>query len=416
MNNQGRQSYKSKEQPVRNHPGIYKRFIWDAKAQRYVDSGKYRATRRDVVNGRSKKTSANFDSFEDAKAFRAGLLEKSSTGSCWHRTQPQTPAEGMLLSELIENEWKPYHYLKVEGSTQAQYNKLLPAFDFLADTHVNQITVRTIDGLIHYWVTDYPKSHWRKGFSHELDLLRTVLNFYRQRINPTFALPVFEDHYKAATISKEGKKVVTSLSAQELGLFLDELRDGNNPMHYSVALTQFSLGLRFGECAAIRWEAIDLDRRTALIDSTVVWDQRTWEPTIKQRTKNGSARMGFIPEVLATELYRVYELRDKKVPLVFHKEGQPLNRKTIATAFNRSLKRLGLSHVSGTHFLRKAAATLVTEATGDFFAVQKLMDHSSPNVTIKYVAHTSSQKLKVAAALDAALTTARPLLPAPTKT
>jgi len=42
---------------------------------------------------------------------------------------------------------------------------------------------------------------------------------------------------------------------------------------------------------------------------------------------------------------------------------------------NRALERLGISHVRGTHMLRKTSATLANEVTGDFYAVSRLMDH-----------------------------------------
>lgn len=53
--------------------------------------------------------------------------------------------------------------------------------------------------------------------------------------------------------------------------------------------------------------------------------------------------------------------------------------------------------------LRKTSATLANEATGDFYAVSKLMDHSTPDITLRCVSQTSSQKQKVASALNGVL-------------
>jgi len=99
-------------------------------------------------------------------------------------------------------------------------------------------------------------------------------------------------------------------------------------------------------------------------------------------------------------LERLKAIRDPRVPFVFHCHGRPMNRQTVAKAYNRALERLGFTHVTGTHMLRKTSATLANEFTGDFYAVSKLMDHSSPNVTLRYVAQTTSQKRKVANALN----------------
>jgi hypothetical protein len=53
--------------------------------------------------------------------------------------------------------------------------------------------------------------------------------------------------------------------------------------------------------------------------------------------------------------------------------------------------------------LRKTAATQANRVTGDFYAVSKLMDHSSPNITLRYVEEVSDQKRKVADALNSVL-------------
>jgi integrase len=161
-----------------------------------------------------------------------------------------------------------------------------------------------------------------------------------------------------------------------------------------------------GEVCGLNWEAIELEKRVIRIEWTIVWDHITWQPEIKRRPKNGRIRFLVIPEVLVEELEKLKALRHSNVPLVFHKNGTPLNRQLIGKAYNSTLKRMGIKHIRGTHMLRKTAATLANEITGDFYAVSKLLDHQNPNVTLRYVSQTGSQKHKVAEALNSVL--ARP--------
>lgn len=77
-----------------------------------------------------------------------------------------------------------------------------------------------------------------------------------------------------------------------------------------------------------------------------------------------------------------------------------MNRKSISTTYNRTLKLLGIDYVSGTQMMRRTSATHANDATGDFFAVSAQLDHSSPEVTKRYVKRISSQKVKVASALN----------------
>ena len=294
------------------------------------------------------------------------------------------PKERFTFEALVEM-WKPFHYLKVERSTQQGYERRLPHLDFLKRYSVEDINVSVIDALIGYWVTQYPNSSRRLNFENELDLLRTILNFYRRRKNPAYVVPIFEDHYKAADIARKVKKGVKTLSQEDLGRFFDALKAGRTPQYYPMALTQFCLGLRIGQACGLRWDSLDLENRVARITHTIDWDQWTWKPIIKERPKNGRERVLVIPKILADELKGLREKRDPNVHFVFHTNGAPYCRKSVATAYNAHLRRLGITHVSGTHMMRRTSATQANRVTGDFYAVSRLLDHSLPSVTLKYV-------------------------------
>ncbi len=312
------------------------------------------------------------------------------------------------FSELLAR-WKQFHFLTLEQSSQQQYEKRLPNLKFLRRYRVEEITPSTIDALISHWVTHYPKTGQRHTFEKELDLLKIVLNYYRRRLNPAFMMPIFSEHYRAADLTKRAQAPVQSLSQAELPVFLEELRRSRNPLFSSMALTQFCLSLRVGELAGLFWEAFDLIAKTVRIERTVVWDQVTWQPRIKERPKNGKVRVLVLPDILVEELTRLKSQRDPDVPLVFHNRGRPFDRQTIAKAYNRALERLGITHVRGTHMLRKTSATIANEVTGDVFAVQKQLDHASPNETLKYVSQTGASRLKIANALNDVLTENRSL-------
>jgi integrase len=391
-----------KEVPVRNHPGISKKFEFDEEVQKWVDTGKFRTLRRTVINGTPKKEQAVFDNLEGAKLFRAGKLNRELMGNNTHKLQSNSPTNVLTFGGLLEK-WKPFHFLQLERSTQQTYEKRLPNLDYLKACPVEQITTSVVDDLVTDWVTNYPKSGQRQTFEKELHLLKVVLNFYRKRINPSYAIPVLDEHYRAADMAKKADAGVQSLSQEELAAFLDDLRNSKSPQFASIALAQFCLGLRIGEVCGLYWDAIDIKNRVVRIERTIVWDQITWEPRVKESPKNGKVRVLVIPKILVLELERLKAVRDPKVPFVFHCHGRPMNRQTVGKAYNRALGRLGYKHVKGTHMVRKTSATLANEFTGDFYAVSKLMDHSSPNVTLKYVAQTTAQKRKVADALDAVL-------------
>lgn len=393
---------KRKEIPVKNHSGIYKRFVFDEKSRKWNETGAYRATRWIIENGKPKKEQAVFNNLEDADLFHSRLMEKSKALGNAPRNTTVRPNDGMTFQTLLER-WKPFHYLQVERSSQQTYEKRLPNLDYLKGRYVEEINTSVIDELVSKWVESYPKGGQRQTFEKELNLLKVVLNFYRKRVNPSYVIPILDEHYKAADIAKKPESPVASLSQEELVAFLNDLKNSKSPIFYSMALAQFSLGLRIGEVCGMTWDALDLEHRIARVEWTIVWDQITWEPTVKHGPKNGKIRVLVIPEILAEKLDRLRGKRDPNVQLIFHCHGKPMNRQTVAKAYNRALDRLEIKYVRGTHMLRKTSATLANKVTGDFYAVSRLMDHSSPNITLKYVAQTNAEKQKVAHALNGIL-------------
>jgi integrase len=238
------------------------------------------------------------------------------------------------------------------------------------------------------------------SFSKELDALKVILNFYRKRHDPRFPIPVYREHYAAAEVVRKSKDGIKALTADDLKGFFSGLRQQKNPMFFPLALSQFCLSLRIGEACGLHWADFDFKTRTVKIQNTIVWDYETWEARIKDRPKNGKSRVLAVPEILIQELLKWKALSGDGEKLVFHKNGNPLNRQTVAKAYQRSLELSGIEGLSGTHLIRRSSATHANRVTGDFWAVSLNLGHSSPEETTRYVSEVSEQKLKVANALN----------------
>ena len=390
-----------KEVKVKNQPGIYKVLQFDHEKNKWIDTGRYRALRRiNGADGKPKKDQAVFDNYEDAQAFRRGAIPKPNTATLHGQPAQNKDAAGLTFRQLVD-EWKSFHYLRIDYSTKQTYDKRLPHLEVMMDVPVESLTPESIDQLVKYWVKDHPMKRKRFNFDKELDLIKVVLNFYRRRKNPQFVIPIFTEHYKAAQLIRDAKQPVRSLTQKDLRRFFEALKEQKNPLYFPIALTQFCLGLRIGEACGLHWKDIDLENKVIKIESTIVWDHENWQPRIKPSPKNGKARILVMPDVLVSELAALKAKRIFITDLVFHHEdGSPLIRKSIGQAYNRSLKQIGVDYVRGTHLLRKTSATQANRVTGDFYAVSRLLDHATPDVTMRYVEEVDDQKRKVAEALN----------------
>lgn len=389
-------SNKRKLVAIRNNPGIYK------VCRGTKDTGKFLSTRRTQVGKKTVREKAVFTNLKDAKDFRRGLIEKIEDQRISHRhsSSPTSVANsGTLFSELVV-EWKSFHFLTLEQGTKQLYERKLHFLEPLHSLNVEDIDVRAIDGLVKYWVHELPRARARQSFDKELTLLTVILNFYRSRQNRSYVIPVDRNHVEASRLVRKAKGEIAALSEEDLERFLAELKKQKNPAYFPLAAAQFGLSLRIGEVCALDKRFIDFERKEIRIGQTVIWNDRTWDASLKMYPKNDHVRHLSIPDFLCTILKEWIERGDSRYSLLFHKNGELLNRKSIGAAYNRVLKSLGIDYVSGTQMMRRTSATHANDVTGDFFAVSAQLDHSSPEVTKRYVKRISSQKVKVAKALN----------------
>jgi integrase len=394
-----------KEVPVRNNPGIYKRLELDPVSGKWTDTGKFRSLRRIISNGRSKKEQSVFDNIEDARAFRLGLVMKAGGGDNVHRLSV-SPEERYTFGDLL-NEWKSFHYLEIEYTSQQMYDSRIPNLKFLHDRSVDSITTSVINDLVRFWLSpDFLRAKNRKTFEKELDLLKVILNYYRRNKKNAYFIPVLPGHYRAADYTKAAKQPVRSLKEGDLGDFLSAL-ETEYPLLYPVALLQLGLGLRIGEAIGLKWGDFDLERGEVFVQRSIAWNRGAGEMQAKNR-KNAKVLEAVLPDFLKEVLQKMFRNRVGKNPFLFHRNGHLIRRQQVSKAYNRILIKLGVRYVSGTHMLRKTSGTLARKITRDVFAASKLLDHSSVSITEKhYQEQLDDDKQKVAKALNGVMSVRR---------
>lgn len=160
----------------------------------------------------------------------------------------------------------------------------------------------------------------------------------------------------------------------------DELsRPELHPLFATLAYT----GLRRGEALGLRWTDVDLDRRMLTV-----------RHSYGGQTKSGKHRTVPIPGALVTFL-RVYRLADPwKGELCFPNERGEMfspNAK-LEALFRRALERAKLPRIR-VHDLRHLFASHFVMGGGDIFTLQRILGHSSPQLTSDTYAHLSPRHL-----------------------
>jgi hypothetical protein len=149
------------------------------------------------------------------------MLMLYATKSVVHKNDFQSERDCYTFEKLV-SDWRPFHFLKVERSTQQTYDKMLGSLKFLNRFDVLKIDTITIDQLIQHWVSDrFPKKRERQGFKKELKLLNVILRYFKERRDSKYMLPILRDHYRVYAV----QKMLDHASPNETMKYVEELSD-----------------------------------------------------------------------------------------------------------------------------------------------------------------------------------------------
>jgi integrase len=182
---------------------------------------------------------------------------------------------------------------------------------------------------------------------------------------------------------------------------------------YTVAL---SLGLRMGEALGLRWEDIDLDRRTLTVNRILERIGRGHGSTLQlvEPKTSRSRRTVNLPDAAgrALKAHRVRQLEERLAAgsawcdhgLAFPTmKGTPYEPRELHVKFKLLLDKAGLPDIRF-HDLRHSAASLMLAQGIPLRSIQEILGHGSIAMTANLYAHVGEQlKRQAADAMDAVL-------------
>jgi integrase len=201
-----------------------------------------------------------------------------------------------------------------------------------------------------------------------------------------------------------------TLSPQEARTFLDAAAGERHEALYAAALV---IGLRMGEALGLRWEDINLERRTLTVNRILERIGRGTGSTLQfvEPKTSRSRRTVTLPELAARALraHRVRQLEERLAAgphwrdfgLVFPTTiGTPLEPHSLHDDFKRILTKAGLPEIRF-HDLRHSAASLMLAQGIPLRSIQEILGHSSISLTANLYAHVGEQlKREAADAMD----------------
>lgn len=196
-------------------------------------------------------------------------------------------------------------------------------------------------------------AHWGCGESHKHNIAAAYTLFLRMQ-GLTWEPPICHVARKLPFIPTE--KELNDLIAgtgRKTSVFLQTLKE---------------TAMRSGECSKLKWENVDLQRRTIILN---------------EAEKNGNPRIFSISSTLETMLARL----PRKSEYVFGSPSKQARSSMFYTERRRVAHKLGNPRLLkiGLHTFRHWKATMLYHETHDIVLVKEFLGHKTLDVTLLYI-------------------------------
>ena len=307
------------------------------------------------------------------------------------------PDRPLTVKQLLEEHWVPAQRARgLRPATLAQYRSvvdhwLLPS---LGGTRVASLTPADVARLVEK-LRSTKSAKGRNGLSARsaqlsVGVLKAACAWAVE------AELVGRNPLTGVRRPRPSTRTMTAWSFEEARAFLSATEDDRLAAGWALLLTR---GLRRGELAGLRWEAIDLDGSTLRIVATrVVVDGRA----IDSEPKTSAGRRSIPLDDRLVELLRAHRARQSRERLaaaeawqggsltkahVFADElGRPYHPDHFSDRFDRLHRGFDLPRIR-LHDTRHTAASLMLASGVPVKVVSELMGHSSPTIMLSIYAH-----------------------------
>ena len=231
-----------------------------------------------------------------------------------------------------------------------------------------------LQDITYHVIESYKSKRLSDGVSHrtvnyELTILKSIFNRAKDRgfIND---IPNIEKFPNA------DKEIVRYLSREEAERLISACPEWFKP----IVIFALNTGLRAGEIFSLRWEHVDLDNKVLYVEARNTKTKKVYKIPMNDTVY---------------KLLKTLILNKKEHGFVFtNRFGKPYKYEdsTYRKTFKRACEKAGIKNFRF-HDLRHTFASWVAMKSKDLYALEKLLSHSSPEVTKRY-AHLTDDYLR----------------------
>ncbi len=315
-------------------------------------NGQWKRVLRNIRLG----TTAELSTDVEARKALEQILQKVQPGS---RSEAYYSAR-----EFIEREWIPRILLTLKPSTQSSYRANLRRYvlPWLGDLRLRELR----KGEIQAWLSALSES----GLSRQT--VKNIWSALSSVLRTAVDWGYIKDHpaHGVRFPARQPKNAVFIPTPDQLAQILSELLEPS----YTLLLLLVGTGLRVGEAVGLRWEDIDLNRKTLTVRRDV------WHGQVNSPKYAASERVIPLGPILMQHLAR--SARDSRSWVFEGNSGKPVDPRNLARRqFHPVLDRLGLARFSW-HRLRKLHSTYLGDLSVSPKVLQAQLGHADAALTL----------------------------------
>jgi integrase len=307
-----------------------------------------------------------------ALAYEAVLRQKLTRGESIDKEKGKAQSQEQTFGQFAQRWFDEYVVPNSKPSTQySRRGILFPSLiPFFGKTHVSKITVSDIERY---------KAHLLK-----MGLARRTINghlvVFHHCVSTAYKWLQLDGVPPEITWLKCPPPIMDYLSFDESELLLSNA-DG---IIREMILTALKTGMRLGELIGLQWSSIDWHNKLIIV-------RYSWSHYAKELGSPKSNRERHID--MTTDLYEMLLKRRKNTGFVFlDVDGEHFNQHRLNRRLTNVCKKAGMRHL-GWHTLRHTFASHLVMRGAPVPAVQKLMGHSTIEMTMRY-AHLAPSTLR----------------------
>lgn len=317
-------------------------------------------------------------------------IKKSTPDKVWDEIERRMKEKEKSPSiETLYGEWEKKKVYEVNKNTiirnRQVFNQFISGSD-LAKMPINTITEANGEDIANRLIVDSNMS--KKNWTNVKTILNGIGEMAKKNkdIEYNFAIHLEPSTKRFKPVHKRTAEEAV-FSRDEIEEFKKFVKEWGAVSGYA-ALVQLLTGARMGEIKALKWEDVDLERKTITFRRQRTRDAEGSHETTYEHTKGHEEHT--LP--ISDEVVSIISGMPKVSEYVFIYKG-----KLITTpAYNYVLKKFatetGKEKAKLSHTLRRTYATFLAEENVPVPEIQKMMRHSDIRTTMGYISYTGKSE------------------------